>query len=202
MRMFDSHELQSGVEMLVILGAALIVGFMIAFAYVRTLQRALNKVSPHNRQMEPGMVWLLVVPGFNIIWQFIVAFMLPGSLRREFCERGQDDGSNYGKSLAFSQAILSIAPVLLILYLIATQIRYQNTRISLYPNYFTILLMLNMIFLVMFFRYWSKIASYSNQLTLTIRENRDWESSFDEPSDDDYGFCIASDGIQEGDPRR
>ncbi len=190
--------------MLVILGLVL-VAFLVVLSYVLTLQRALSRVSPHNRLMEPELVWLLIVPCVQVLWQFIVAIRLPGSLQKEFRERGRDDGSNYGKSLAFSQAVLSIAPVLLIICLIATQIRFQNTTISFHPIPFAILLMLNMIFLVIFLRFWSKIASYSNQLTLTFRENRDWESKFDEPDDDDYGSGrrgSSSDGIKEGDPGR
>src|SRR5262249_23624412 len=76
-----------------IVGAFLVVALVIAIFYLLTLHRALDKVSPRNRLMEPGMVWLSLIPCFNIIWAFFVATRVPDSLRNEFQERGRDDGS-------------------------------------------------------------------------------------------------------------
>ena len=46
------------------------------------------------------MVWLSLIPFFNIIWAFFIATRIPDSLKKEFRERGQDDGSDYGRALA------------------------------------------------------------------------------------------------------
>src|SRR5260370_41578500 len=90
-------------------GAIVLVVLVIAIFYLLTLQKALSRVSPHNRTMQPGMVWLMLIPCVNIVWQFFIAIRVPESLLNEFRERGRDDGSDYGKSIALTQAILGIA---------------------------------------------------------------------------------------------
>ena len=52
------------------IGAALVIGGLIGLAvglavgifYILSLQKALNRCAPENRAMEPGMVWLLLIP--------------------------------------------------------------------------------------------------------------------------------------------
>lgn len=54
--------------------------------YLLTLQRTLQIIIPENRRMPPWQVWLLLVPFFNLIWQFVVVNKMSHSIRRE-CER-------------------------------------------------------------------------------------------------------------------
>src|SRR4051794_20515008 len=77
--------------------------------FLVTCQTALSRVSPHNRAMEPGMVWLMFVPCVNIVWGFILAIRVPDSLKKELEERGQDDGSDYGKSAGLAAWTLNLA---------------------------------------------------------------------------------------------
>src|SRR5258708_25554859 len=63
------------------------------------LQRELNRVSPHNRVLEPSRVWVMLVPLINIAWQFVIVISIPDSLRNEARERNRDDGSDHGKRL-------------------------------------------------------------------------------------------------------
>ena len=67
---------------------AILIGLTIFILYLLTLQNTLKAVSPVNRQMEPGMVWLLLVPVFTLIWQFIVARKISASIEREYHSRG------------------------------------------------------------------------------------------------------------------
>src|SRR5262245_59617964 len=62
----------------------LVVALIIMIFYLLTLQKALSRVAPHNRLMQPGHVWFMLVPCVNIIYQFVVATRLPDSLRNEF----------------------------------------------------------------------------------------------------------------------
>src|SRR5262245_57637499 len=87
------------------LGLGLII--MVVF-YLLTLQKALTRVSPRNRLMDPGLVWLNLIPIFNIIWAFFIAIRVPGSLKNEFRSRGLDDGSDYGKGIALANCILGV----------------------------------------------------------------------------------------------
>ena len=50
--------------------------------YLLTLQKALNRCSPECRAMNPGMVWLMLIPFFNIVWQFIIVLNMAKSLGR------------------------------------------------------------------------------------------------------------------------
>jgi hypothetical protein len=59
-----------------------------AIFYMLTLQNALAKCPPGSRTMEPGMVWLLLIPFFHLVWQFFVVMALGNSLGNEFRRRG------------------------------------------------------------------------------------------------------------------
>src|SRR5579863_6262009 len=59
-----------------------------AIFYLLTLQNALAKCAPVARTMEPGMVWLCIIPLFSVIWNFFVVMALAKSLGNEFRRRG------------------------------------------------------------------------------------------------------------------
>lgn len=51
--------------------------------YLVTLQRTLAAIAIESRMMHPGQVWLLFVPLFNIVWQFIVVSRMADSIKNE-----------------------------------------------------------------------------------------------------------------------
>ena len=158
-------------------GFILIVALIVGIFYLLTLQKALNRVAPHNRLMEPGSVWLMLVPCVNVVWQFLIAIRVPDSLRNEFRERGQDDGSDYGKSIALTQAILG---------LIGAPFNMMSSaggeRVALGAN--VIVLILSLVGLALFIVFWVRIANYSSRLAVDDRGRRDWERRFDDDDDD------------------
>src|SRR5229473_1027616 len=80
------------------------VSLVFLIAAHHTLQKVLYRVRPSNRLMEPGSVWLNLIPVFGFIWSFFMATRIPESLRKEFRDRGQDDGSDYGKGIGLAYA--------------------------------------------------------------------------------------------------
>ena len=50
--------------------------------YLLTLQKALSRCSPGCRAMNPGMVWLMLIPLFHIVWQFFVVLNMPSRSMR------------------------------------------------------------------------------------------------------------------------
>jgi hypothetical protein len=60
-----------------------IIKSLFALAIIKTL----NEISLKNRKISPALVWLLVIPGFNVIWNFYVALRLSQSLKDELDER-------------------------------------------------------------------------------------------------------------------
>jgi len=55
--------------------------------YLAALQKALQRCAPESRTMPPGQVWLMLIPLFNVVWQFIVVGRMASSLRNEFLRR-------------------------------------------------------------------------------------------------------------------
>jgi hypothetical protein len=69
-----------------------------------------------NRKMQPGQVWLTIIPLFGIVWQFVVVNNIADSLKLEFNQRNLkivEDRPGYGVGLAFCiLACCSIIPFL------------------------------------------------------------------------------------------
>ncbi|MEO8820442.1 MAG: hypothetical protein ABI267_05700 [Ginsengibacter sp.] len=57
-----------------------------AIFFLLTLQKTLETISPENRKMPPSNVWLMFIPLFNIVWQFIIVDKISQSLAAE-CAR-------------------------------------------------------------------------------------------------------------------
>src|ERR1035441_5415872 len=67
--------------------------------YLLTLQKALNRCSPECRAMSPGMVWLMFIPLFHIVWQFFVVLNVAKSLDAEFQKRGIAEDRSPGQTI-------------------------------------------------------------------------------------------------------
>ncbi len=113
-----------------------------AVFYILTLSRALEKCSPASRTMEPGMVWLLLIPLFNIVWSFLVVFALGKSLGNEFRLRNLPSPSlEPGKSIGLAMCICGACGII--------------PLIGLIPSF---------VGLVLWIIYWIKIAEFSRML--------------------------------------
>jgi hypothetical protein len=81
--------------------------------YVITLHQAISAVTLENRSMRPRLIWLLLVPGFNLVWLIVVVFFLANSLKSEFRKRDlRPFDSSFGKD--FGVTLLSCTVVALI----------------------------------------------------------------------------------------
>ncbi len=157
----------------------LVAVLVVLITYLMTLSKALSRVSPHNRLMEPGQVWLMLVPCVNIVWQFFVAIRVPDSLKNEFRERGQDDGSDYGKSIALTNAILGLVGGGI------SNVMSNNRGME--QLGLGVSVVLSLINLVLFIVFWVKIANYSNQLAMDEGYGDDLRRKFDRYDDGDRG---------------
>ena len=117
----ESSPLATGVSfvgILVILLIVFAVSLIPAIFYILTLQKSLNRCSPENRAMAPGMVWLLLIPLFNLVWHFFVVINIAKSLGAEFQKRGIAEELEPGKKIGLIMCILAccgIVPLLGIL---------------------------------------------------------------------------------------
>ncbi len=75
--------------------------------YLLTLQKAFSRVAPQHRELSPGLVWLMFIPLFGLVWHFIIAAKLSNSLRKEFASRNADVvGESYGWTIGLIMCIL------------------------------------------------------------------------------------------------
>ena len=73
-------SIPGGGEILLLL---LIIGFISLIFYLLMLQRLLQAVSPENRLVSPGTVWVVLFPIFGFIIHFILVFIIAVSVSKE-----------------------------------------------------------------------------------------------------------------------
>jgi len=84
-----------------------------AVFFLLTLQKALERCSPQARTTSPGSVWLVLIPLFNVVYQFILVGHIARSLANEFARRGiTNAGPEPGKSLGIAMCVLHIGSVI------------------------------------------------------------------------------------------
>ena len=80
-------------------------GFLIYYLIV--MSQTLGKISPRNRDMEPGMVFLGLIPCFNLVWLFFIVNAVAGSLEKEYRKRGLAAEGDFGKNIGLIGNILN-----------------------------------------------------------------------------------------------
>lgn len=75
--------------------------------FLVNLQNLLKQCSIQNRMVPAGNVWLLLIPVFSIVYQFILYPKISESVEKEFVSRGRPQG-DYGKNLGLTISILSL----------------------------------------------------------------------------------------------
>ena len=64
-----------------------------------------QSVPPSFRKLEPGLVWLLLIPCFNVVWNFFVIPRLTESFKAYFDSIGDTSVGDCGRVLGFGYAI-------------------------------------------------------------------------------------------------
>lgn len=162
-----------------ILIIASIVGGLVGFAiwltvmafFCRSMSKALNQCAERNRLMQPGLVWLAMIPCVHFVWGFFVAIQVPGSLQQEFQDRGDDDRSDYGKTLGIVAMITHVVGWLLgFIPLVGGCVGG----------------VLGITALVCFIMFWVKIAGYSGRLASGGgRRRRGRDDDAEEPEEEE-----------------
>jgi len=150
-----------------------VIAIVVAMLFFMTLIKALNRCAPGNRSMEPEMVWLNLIPIFNLYWNFHTVNNVGDSLKREFADRDLDNGSDYGKSLGTIMLATEIGS-----WVVSN---VGNAADS--PPVSLIGSVLSLAGLVLFILYWVRIAGFSGQLKNdeNDRDDRDDRDFDDRP---------------------
>lgn len=104
-------RLDEGMLAAVIIGVLIgaLIGLTIAIFYFLNLQNALKQCAPQNQRMAPGLVWLSLIPFFNLFWNFKVVSAVADSLAAELQMRGLPRNEERpGYQVGMAHCILSI----------------------------------------------------------------------------------------------
>ena len=129
--------MMSGMWMLFAL-TGLAVGIAISIVVILIVQSFYKRIPPEHRRMEPGMVWLLVIPCFGIVWNFFVFLKLSDSFKSYFDSQGVMDVGDCNRTLALAYcitAVLCIVPCLnyiagpaSLVLLVITLVKYNELK--------------------------------------------------------------------------
>jgi hypothetical protein len=144
----------------VVCGFYLVLLIVLIF-FLLTLSKTLSQCRPENRTMEPGQVWLNLIPIFNLAWMFITVLRLSESLKNEYYDRGWNRrGEDYGQGLGIATCSL----------IVAANIPYIGCIFFLG-------------WMVCFILYWMRMSGYGTQLASRPARYDDYD---DRRRDDDY----------------
>ncbi len=104
--------------------------------YMLTLQTALQRCSPECRAMAPGLVWLLLIPFFHIVWNFLVVINVAKSLGAEFRKRGIPAEPAPGQTLGIIMAVTALicGPAWLVFWILYwVKIAEYSSRLAAQP---------------------------------------------------------------------
>lgn len=92
----DDQLLTNGL-MLFATAGGLVIALLLVIAYLITLGQALSAVPPKIRKLPPGLVWLNLIPVFNIFWLFLTVVEVSRTLKRGYAiRRVQSTDSTFG----------------------------------------------------------------------------------------------------------
>ena len=113
------QELPPGVDagILAALGIFLFIGVAVGLAIgvviCYLLYSCFERIPPQHRQMESWQVFLLLIPCFNIVWNFFVLPKLARSYQSYFAEQGRTDVGDCGEQIGLYYAICCAAGMVL-----------------------------------------------------------------------------------------
>lgn len=114
--------------------------------FLRTLNKTLKIINPKNRKLDPGSVWLLLIPIFYLGWNFVVISGISKSLKLELKDKNiqlEEDNPGYYLGLAYS---IICCCLILIMWI----------------PFINILMCIS--YIIIFILYWVKINNYKNEL--------------------------------------
>ncbi len=98
-----------GLAFLLVFGAVhLCVNIVICFF----LYKFYNRVPAQFRQMDPGLVWLLLIPCFNLVWNFFVFLRLSRSLKAYYTSTANVAVGDCAEGLGLAYSICEVATVI------------------------------------------------------------------------------------------
>jgi len=94
-----------------VIGSLILLALLVLpwFFFLLNLQTLLSRVSPQNRSMSPGQVWLNFIPIFNLGWFIYTVAKVRDSVRAEYQSRRWPIEGDQGYNVGLVAGILAIA---------------------------------------------------------------------------------------------
>jgi len=86
-------------------GLFMLIGIAVKAFICYHLSQCLQRIPPEYRRQEPGMVWLLLIPFFSLVWNFFVWPKVAESFKAYFNAQGRTDVGDCGGGLALALSI-------------------------------------------------------------------------------------------------
>ena len=140
-----------GAVWILIIGIIVLLGLIaVGILYLLTLQGALAQVAPQNRKMQPGMVWLLLIPYFSTIYMFFVVKNISESLEAEYRMRGMNVEAKPTYNIGLVCFILGVVSLVL------------GFAASILPSFIALVVIVG--YYVCWIIYWVQVAQHKNAL--------------------------------------
>lgn len=91
------------------LGIGMVINAVVAFLLVE----AYKGVPSEHQKIEPGKIWLIIIPIFNAYWNFMVWPKVSESYQSYFASAGTGDGGDCGRQMAMVYCGLVVFGVVL-----------------------------------------------------------------------------------------
>lgn len=137
------------IAVIIVVSALGLTFFILRIVYLEELQKTLSFISPANRKLRPGLVWLELIPFFDVIWSFVNIIKVCSSLEEELLSRKMNtDSIRPTYSIGLCSAVSGLACHLGIWA----------------PALITIITCI--VFVICWFVFWHKLSKLHRQLTL------------------------------------
>lgn len=97
--------------LLAIAAVGLIIGLAISILIAVLLYGCYARIPQQYREMEPGMVFLILIPCFNLVWVFFVTLRLSQSFQKYFTAQGRSDVGDCGYQIGLWYSICTAASI-------------------------------------------------------------------------------------------
>ncbi len=98
--------------MLIILFVALLIGLAIAVGICIMLHIIQARVPVEHQKISPGMIWLMLIPLFGLVWNFFVFQRIPDSYQSYFDSVGDESVGDCGKGIGLWYAICAACSII------------------------------------------------------------------------------------------
>lgn len=158
---------------------------IVAISFLLSLQSTIKTAAPENRMMQPGLVWIQLLPLVGLVYSFVVARKVSETIVAEYRSKGHYLASNkptYSVGVVF--ALFSVIVTLVSVYFgLAFSVGDANTmteqEVVAYTRRadvkaFTALMgIVSLVWFVLFIIYWVQIGSYKRKMKNLPDHNTD-----------------------------